>query len=385
LLSLVLRRWFTVPGLIPLGQSNDDLKRTFRALGFITASDSIVPILRQANKAATVSDVTVLIDGETGTGKQVLARSIHTLDQKRRPFSFVTAHCSTISESIAESELFGHRRGAFTGAVADRPGLFQAAHRGTLFLDDVNDLPMSVQPKLLDVMQRGVLRPIGSDKEIPIDVRIVAACNQPLAPLVSQNRFRSDLYHRLNVICLRLPPLRERPHDLESLVLTFALRYRHVYGPIVEVGSDLVRFLQRQPFEGNVRELENSVLRMLFEKSQGTSLVFDDWVMQPADIQSGKRRNPVREAGERLWEAISGQGLPYARAIDQLEKQILEIALRDGGATRRDVAKRLQTSERTLYHKIRAHGLSERCEASRAGRALGSLLPIPSVDPPLVQ
>lgn len=352
-----------MPNLCPLDQSNDELKRLFNELGFVTASDSIVPILRQAYKASTVSDVTVLLDGETGTGKQILARAIHTLDRKRGSLPFVTAHCSTIGESIAESELFGHRRGAFTGAVADRPGLFQAAHRGTLFLDDVNDLPLSIQAKLLDVIQRGVLRPVGSDKEMPVDVRIVAACNRPLAPLVSQNRFRPDLYHRLNVISLRLPPLRERPHDLESLVLTFALRYRHVYEPICTIDSGLVQFLQTQFFEGNVRELENSVLRMLFEKSKGNSLVLEDWVDRSADTQPLPQKNPLWEAGERLWEAICKQGLPYATAINQLEKQVLEHALRDGGATRRDVAKRLQTSERTLYHKIRAHNLSDRCEA----------------------
>jgi transcriptional regulator with PAS, ATPase and Fis domain len=346
-----------VPSFSPLVPSDEDLKRVFEEMGFVTTSDHIIPVLRQANRAAVVSDVTVLIDGETGTGKQVLARAIHNLDQKRRSYPFVTAHCSTISESIAESELFGHRRGAFTGAFADRPGLFQAAHRGTLFLDDVNDLPIAVQPKLLDVMQRAVLRSVGSDKETPIDVRIVAACNQPLAPLVSQNRFRSDLYHRLNVIRLRLPPLRERPHDLESLVLTFAFRYRHVYGPIAAVGSDLLQFLQTQAFEGNVRELENSVLRMLFQKGRGTSLVLDDWISQVGDTPCGTQRDLMLEAGERLWEVIDGRGLPYARAIHQLEKRVIEIALRDGGATRRDVAKRLQTSERTLYHKMRAHHL----------------------------
>lgn len=340
--------------LFPVAESDENLSHSFMEVGFVTTSHHVLPILRQASRAAAVSDVTVLLDGETGTGKQVLARAIHNLDQKRRNFAFVTAHCSTISESIAESELFGHRRGAFTGAFADRPGLFQAAHRGTLFLDDVNDLPMAVQPKLLDVIQRGVLRPVGSDKELPIDVRIIAACNRPLAPLVSQNRFRADLYHRLNVICLRLPPLRERPHDLESLVLTFALRYRHVYDPIVAVGSDLIRFLQLQTFEGNVRELENSVLRMLFQKRSGNSLDLADWVGE-ADAQPAAGRDLMLEAGERLWEIICAHGLSYASAIEQLERQIIQLALRDGGATRRDVARRLQTSERTLYHKMRTH------------------------------
>jgi DNA-binding NtrC family response regulator len=342
------------------GQSGDDFKSLFQKLGFVTASDNMVPLLRQARKAASVSDVTVLIDGETGTGKQVLARSIHKLDQKRCSFPFVTAHCSTIGESIAESELFGHRRGAFTGAVADRPGLFQAANGGTLFLDDVNDLPLSVQPKLLDAMQRGVVRQVGSDKEMSVDVRIVAACNQPLAPLVSQNRFRADLYHRLNVICLRLPPLRERPQDLEPLVRTFAMRYQHVYQPILTIRPELVRFLATQPFEGNVRELENSVLRMLFEKTEGTSLDLDDWVGEPPGKGSLQRANPLSEAGERVWEAISNLRLPFAAAMSQLERQVLETALESEGGTRKDLANRLQMGERTLYHKMRAHNLGGR-------------------------
>jgi two-component system response regulator AtoC len=351
-----------VSGTCLLDRSDEDLKRTFFELGLVTASETMVPILRQASKAATVSDVTVLIDGETGTGKQVLARAIHKLDQKRRSFPFVTAHCSTISEALAESELFGHYRGAFTGAVTDRPGLFQAAHNGTLFLDDVNDLPLCVQPKLLDVIQRGVLRPVGCDKEVTINVRIVAACNQPLAPLVSQNRFRSDLYHRLNVIRLRLPPLRERLNDLESLILALARRHREVYEPIHSVDAELVRLLRAQAFGGNVRELENTVMRMLFQKSQGTSLGLEDWISEADEERRRRDQDLVWEAAEKLWEAISRQGLPFAQAIRQLEKQIIETALRAGGSTRRDVAKRLQTSERTLYHKMRAHHLSERCE-----------------------
>jgi transcriptional regulator with GAF, ATPase, and Fis domain len=339
-------------------QSDLEIRRLFSAQGFLTGSDSIVPILRQALKAAIVSDVTVLIDGETGTGKQVLARSIHKLDRKRSPFPFVTAHCSTINESLAESELFGHHRGAFTGAVSDRPGLFQAARKGTLFLDDVNDLPLAVQPKLLDVIQRGVLRPVGLDSEIPVDVRILAACNQPLAPLVAQNRFRADLYHRLNVIHLKLPPLRCRPRDLELLILAFAHRYRQVYEPISSVDPELLQFLERQSFDGNVRELENTVLRMLFNKSQGASLAMEDWFAQCGEAPGTNQPDPMSLAGDKIWEAICDRGLSFAKAIQQLEKRVIETALLAGGTTRREVARRLQTSERTLYNKMRTHQVS---------------------------
>src|SRR6185437_7462841 len=178
---------------------------------------------------------TVLIQGETGTGKQILARSVHQLDQKRRCNPFVTVHCSTINESLAESELFGHRRGSFSGASVDRKGLFQAAQHGTIFLDDINDLPLPLQPKLLDVIQRNVVRPVGSDSELPIDVRIIAACNQPLEPLVRSGGFRSDLFHRLNVVKLCLPPLRERTADLAGLMMVFAARYHDLYEPIIKI------------------------------------------------------------------------------------------------------------------------------------------------------
>src|SRR6516165_10019537 len=164
--------------------SSEVLLGTFARLGFVAASDAMVPVLRQAVKAASASDVTILLEGETGTGKQVLAQAIHHLDPKRADFPFVTVHCGVISEALVESELFGHRRGAFTGAVAERPGLFQTANQGTLFLDEINDLPLAVQPKLLDVIQRRVVRPLRSDRESPVNTRIITASNQPLQPLV---------------------------------------------------------------------------------------------------------------------------------------------------------------------------------------------------------
>src|SRR5205807_5036515 len=142
-------------------------------------------------------------------------------DQKRGGFPFVTVHCSTVSESLAESELFGHRKGSFSGADAARGGLFQAADKGTVFLDDVNDLPLRLQPKLLDALQRGIIRPVGSDRETAVNVRVIAAANRPLEPMVQARTFRSDLFHRLNVIQLWLPPLRERGDDFGALVLEF--------------------------------------------------------------------------------------------------------------------------------------------------------------------
>jgi transcriptional regulator with PAS, ATPase and Fis domain len=338
--------------------ADHDLLRTFEELGFVTCSPLVVSLLQRAMRAAQASDITVLLDGETGTGKQVLAQSIHHLDQKRNTFPFVTVHCSTISEALAESELFGHQRGAFSGAVSDRKGLFQAAHRGTLLLDDVNDLPVCIQPKLLDVIQRGTVRAVGSDKETPVDVRIIAACNQPLEPLVRKGCFRSDLYHRLNVVNLPLPALRERKGDLKHLILSFAKRYSRLYEPIIDVEPQLLTLLQTEPFPGNVRELENAVQRMLFLKIEGTSLSTFDWVAQAGPEDCCIEKDPIAEAASAMWTAISQRGVSYASAFLEIEKKVLETAIHLDGSTRREIAQRLQTSERTLYYKMRAHGLS---------------------------
>jgi transcriptional regulator with PAS, ATPase and Fis domain len=337
------------------GQSCDEeLCGAFANLGFVTESKRLIPVLRQAEKAAKVSDITVMLEGETGTGKQVLAYAIHKLDKKRKSFAFVTVHCGTINESLAESEFFGHERGAFSGAAIARKGLFQAAHRGTLFLDDVNDLPQALQAKLLDVLQRNVVRAVGSDREVPVDVRIISACNRPLTPLVQQNRFRADLYHRLNVVKLALPPLRDRLQDLPALILAFARRHHHIYPGITNIEPELIHFLERQPFDGNVRELEHAVERMLFGKTEGNSLRLSDWMVDCGE-ESGELRDWIGEAADRLSNAIFECRLPYVQAIQQIEERVLEIALSRGGRTRREVAAGLQTSERTLYHKMRTH------------------------------
>jgi two-component system, NtrC family, response regulator PilR len=340
--------------------SDYELQRVFRDLGFVTGSDQLLPLLRRAHKAAEVSDVTVLIEGETGTGKQVLASAIHSLDRKRQALPFVTVHCSTISEGLAESELFGHQRGAFSGALSNRKGLFQSANHGTLFLDDVNDLPAALQPKLLDVLQRGTLRPLGADAEFPIDVRIIAAANKPLEPLVREGRFRSDLYHRLNVVRLALPPLRTRHSELACLILAFADRHRSLYAPITSVDAALLHFLKSQSLDGNVRELQNTVQRMLFAKSEGNSLGLDDWTRQLETDVSRREVDLLGESASAVWYTISNSGLGYDRALQEIEKRVLQTAISIPGSTRRKIAQKLNISERALYYKMRACGITAR-------------------------
>lgn len=340
-------------------QSDEELSHAFEQLGFVTGSNTMARLLRQARKAACLSDVTALLEGETGTGKQVLANAIHRLDQKRCAHPFVTVHCSTINEALAESELFGHERGAFSGAVHARRGLFRTAEGGTLFLDDVSDLAPGLQSKLLDVLQRGVVRAVGSDREFSIDVRIMAASNRPLAQMVRQNKFRADLYYRLNVIHLALPPLRERASDLHALILAFARRHEDIFPGVISVDPELTDHLSLQPFEGNIRELEHGVERALFAKTHGTSLTLRDWAAQE-EAPNGTGHDPVCAAAQTLWKVVSQRGLSYAQVLRLAERHLLEIALSARPQTRRELASQLQTSERTLYNKIRSHGLAHR-------------------------
>lgn len=328
----------------------------------------MTPILQCAYKAAHVSDTTVLLQGETGTGKQVLAHAIHCLDEKRNRFPFVTVHCSTVSETLAESELFGHSKGSFSGAVAARSGLFQAAQRGTIFLDDINDLPLRLQPKLLDVLQRGMVRSVGEDRESRVDVRVIAAANRALEPLVASGAFRADLFHRLNVVTLSLPPLRDRGEDVALLVLEFARRYSTLYHSIESLDPELVEHLQSCSFNGNVRELENAVQRMLFLKADGNSLGRADWLEQ--ENQSGAAANSsddIFQAVNLLWIAVQKRQVALPDLLWQIEGELLMRALKIDGKSRRELAKLLHTSERTLYHKMSAHGIGGTRKA--AGRS----------------
>lgn len=325
-------------------------------------------VLQCAYKAAQVSDTTVLLQGETGTGKQILARAIHALDHKRRHHAFVTVHCSTIAESLAESELFGHRKGSFSGADAARGGLFQAADKGTIFLDDINDLPLRLQPKLLDALQRGIIRPLGSDRETAVDVRVIAAANRPLEPMVEAETFRADLFHRLNVIPLRLPPLRERRGDLAALILEFARRHANLHDGITSLDPDLLQHLQCCPFEGNVRELENIVQRMLFNKAEGDSFSRFDWLHQQLPAVDTDDDEPMARAANLLWAVMLRQGVSFSALMRRVESELLQKALHVEGKTRREIAGMLHTSERTLYHKISSHRIAEAWDTSRPQR-----------------
>ena len=219
--------------------------------------------IEQAERVAPHGDVTILIGGETGTGKELLARAIH-YHSPRAAAPFVEINCAAIPANLLESELFGHERGAFTGAVTAKPGLFELANGGTLFLDEIGNLPLELQPKLLRALESRSIRRVGGQAARQIDVRVVAATHVDLAAASRVGEFRQDLYYRLNVVALTLPPLRAREHDVELLAETFVTRIATTYGlPVPPLTPEVRAALRTQPWPGNVRELRNAIERAL--------------------------------------------------------------------------------------------------------------------------
>jgi formate hydrogenlyase transcriptional activator len=259
------------------------------------------------------TDSTVLILGETGTGKELIARAIHNLSS-RRDRTLVKVNCAAIPTGLLESELFGHERGAFTGAIAQRVGRFELAQRGTLFLDEVGDIPLELQPKLLRVLQEQEFERLGSARTIRVNVRLVAATNVDLAQKVADNQFRSDLYYRLNVFPIVIPPLRERPEDIPLLVRYFAQKYgRRMKKPIDSIPLKAMRALSEYPWPGNVRELENFIERAvilsrgpeleipLSEFKQQTKVASPSLSGSPSTLQEAERDHILRALSETKW------------------------------------------------------------------------------------
>jgi DNA-binding NtrC family response regulator len=332
----------------------------FDESGIVARSRAMTDVLSKAARAARISDVPVIIYGESGTGKQLLAETIHRLDPKRSAHRFLSVNCASISGTLADSELFGHVKGAFTGATEDRQGHFRAADGGTLLLDEIGELDPALQPKLLRILQEGVVLPVGSDEEVAADVRVIAATHRRLPALVEQGKFRLDLYQRLNVIVLEIPPLRERPEDVPTLVQFFLKKYAGYYStPIQGVDPRVYEALARHPLVGNVRELENTVRQMLAFKSQGDQLDLSDLeaighCVAPATEDTRVITNELVEIGCRLLQ----QGrLSLPTLMEQFERRLLSEALQHSTGTTVDLAKRLGLSRRTFYNKLRKYRL----------------------------
>ncbi len=334
------------------------------ANGLVWESPAMADLLSRAVRAAQVSDVPILIYGESGTGKQLLAELIHQMDPKRGTRRCLSVNCSAITGTLAESMLFGHVKGAFTGASSSRKGIFRAAEGGTVVLDEIGEMDLALQPKLLRVLQESAVMPVGADEEEPVDVRVIAATNRRLAALVEQGRFRLDLYQRLNVITLEIPPLRERPEDIPALVRFFLRKYASYYErPITDVDSRVYEFLTRCSLEGNVRELENTIRQMLAFKTAGDELTLSD--IPPAIMSES--RPAAEDRGQAVLTELAAAAcrlvdrgeMTLPEIVSTCEKLVLQDTLKHSNATSADLARRLGLSRRTLYNKIRKYDLFE--------------------------
>ncbi|HEV2085473.1 MAG TPA: sigma 54-interacting transcriptional regulator, partial [Gemmatimonadales bacterium] len=283
-------------------------------------------------RVAVHRDVTVLIGGETGTGKELLARAIH-YEGPRAAEPFVEVNCAAIPANLLESELFGHEKGAFTGAVASKPGLFELAHGGTLFLDEVGTLPLELQPKLLRALESRAIRRVGGQQTRQVDVRLIAATHVDLRSAVSQGQFREDLYYRLNVIALTLPPLRDREGDVELLAETFITRIATSYGLAVPpLTPELRAALREHSWPGNVRELRNAIERALVLSPQGT--------LRSEEL--GMRREVSRTDG----------GLPFPTTLTALNRAAALAMLGITQGNKSEAARRLGISRPRLQRLL---------------------------------
>ncbi len=292
------------------------------------------------------SQATVLITGESGTGKELVARSIH-FNSPRSQAPFISVNCAALPEALLESEFFGHERGAFTGAIATRKGKFEAADTGTIFLDEIGEMPLALQVKLLRVLQEKSFERVGGNKTIHVDVRIVAATNKDLKEEVEQHTFREDLYYRLNVVQLPLPPLRERPDDIPLLAEHFVRKYAvQSARPNLTLAPDTIRFLTSLPWDGNVRELENTIER--------ATILCPGSVVEPDDVQpmsggiTGHHEAAVNVSLDQLPEEAK-----LTDVLNDIEEKMLKRALEKTNFVQTQAAKRLGITKSLLQYKMK--------------------------------
>jgi DNA-binding NtrC family response regulator len=325
--------------------------RTESALGRAIVAESAA-MQRVLDLVARVApkDVTVLFLGDSGTGKEVMAAALHA-HSKRADEPFVRFNAAAIPSELAEAELFGHVKGAFTGALTARRGYFQAADGGTLFIDEIGELPPAIQAKLLRALQSGEVQPVGGRAE-HVDVRLVAATNRDLAADVKAGRFREDLFYRLDVVTIRLPALRDRPEDVAPLVKTFVRTYADRYGMgNVEVEGALVSAFERHPWPGNVRELENTVARLL-AIAPDDKLTLALW-----DLREAPEQDSPHGAARVVTSEAAGVGHPLRRRVEAFERSIISEQFEAAGRNQSETARRLGVSRPALIEKLHKYGL----------------------------
>lgn len=331
-----------------LEEENRELRRElltekYSEAAIIAQSPVMKALLKTVDKIAT-SNAAVLIEGESGTGKELIARRIHEMSP-RKPYPFIAVHCAALTETLLSSELFGHEKGSFTGAMERKKGRFERAHLGSLFLDEIGEISKDTQVKLLRVLQEGEFERVGGTKTIKVDVRLIAATNKTLLDEVKSQRFREDLYYRINVIYLKMPPLRERAEDIPPLVNAFIKQFAAQNAKKIKgIDRSAMKLLVRYAWPGNVRELKNIIERMVVLSTE--HYLTEEQL--PDDIL-GVPRNPASSA------PAAPNGITR---IDDAEKELIRNALRETGGNKSLAAEKLGISRRTLYRKLAEYQLT---------------------------
>jgi two-component system response regulator PilR (NtrC family) len=322
-----------------------ELKRSLNfgmIVGNSPAMQHIYKMIQQVSKTKT----NVLITGESGTGKELIARAIHT-ESERRDRPFVAINCGGIPETLMESELFGHKKGSFTGAIQDKPGLFQEAHRGTIFLDEIGELSLPIQVKLLRAVQEKMVRPVGGTEDAPVDIRIVSATNKSLEKEVIAGKFREDLFYRLNVIEIKVPALRERKADLKPLAQHFLEKYAREMGKeISKLSSYALDMMLKYDFPGNVRELEN-----LLERSVALSTT--NIILPDSLALSVHKRRWIEGVKDRRFDVDEvSKGVALDSILEEIEAAYLKKALECSNGSKNRAAELLGISFRSLRYRL---------------------------------
>ncbi|MFN2533273.1 MAG: sigma 54-interacting transcriptional regulator [Pyrinomonadaceae bacterium] len=332
----------------------DELTGTSLLPGFIHSSPAMTQLVEEVHKIRS-SDVTVLVTGESGTGKELVARAIHAISS-RRSRVFVPFNCTAVPKELSEGYLFGYRRGAFTGAINDSQGVIRTAAGGTLFLDEIGDLPLDVQPKLLRFLQEGEIQPLGEQRPSKVDVRIIAATNTDLEDMVAQGRFREDLYYRLNVIRLRVPPLRERRSEIPTMVNYYVNHYAAKFGrKDIQITPQAIDLLMVSDWPGNVRQLCNEIQRTVARAEDGATITPDQ--LSPELKRTSSPTAPSAGSVASMTSAAVQPGT-LADALGEVERRMIADALRRHGGNISRAARELGLTRRGLYLKLERHDLS---------------------------
>jgi len=338
--------------------------------GMVTKSETMRQVFSLVRSVAP-TDANVLVAGENGTGKELVANALHQFSARSHG-PLVKINCAAIPAELIESELFGHRRGAFTGAIADKVGLMEQAHGGTLMLDEIGEMPLSLQAKLLRVLQERQVTPVGGTKPVQLDFRLICATNIDLHVAMAQGKFREDLYFRVNTIAVKLPPLRDRPEDIPLLAAHFVKKFAKQYNrPVASIHPDAYEVLMRHPWRGNVRELEHVIERAVIV-AEGSDILIDhlpDQLLANAETPAPQLAHAVGASAPRDLSSPSAspaasvpaaaEGAPPITSLDDLEKWAIVRTLKHTRGNKRAAASILGIHRPTLYKKLQRYGLAD--------------------------